>query len=371
MRMLLQHKPTGAVVAMKIQAKQTLSRDPSGYERALTNLNREISIMRRLTHPNLLALAAPAGAPDLLLSETHLFLATEFCDGGDLEGLLQSRRQARKSQGTVTPWAGLDELEGVGLMRQIVAGLAHLKELNVVHRDLKVCKHSPHYCGLAKAMLICIESALTVPSSDRLLFSSEILTWLSCMGQTQPANILVKLTPSAVAARSTGPGSASSAFIPWAAHSDNTVAAVPSTDVTLKIGDFGLSRPLLPDQLAETHVGSPLYTAPEVLLNRSGVEYDGSVADLWSLGVVCFQMMTGQCPFGVVKPQRPGEPAFAGFCRNWRLSHNDRIVQTPESPGAFGREPFLSQVDINTDPIAQLLVGLIQVCTQRESSYSR
>ena len=135
---------------MKIQAERTLSRSEAGYERALTNLNREITIMRQLTHPNLLALAAPSGAPDLLLSTTHLYLVTELCNGGTLEDLLRSRRQMRKAQGTVIPWAGLDAAEGVRLMRQLVAGLAHLKKLNVVHRDLKVkrCRFAARfYCS--------------------------------------------------------------------------------------------------------------------------------------------------------------------------------------------------------------------------------
>jgi serine/threonine protein kinase len=34
--------------------------------------------------------------------------------------------------------------------------------------------------------------------------------------------------------------------------------------VTLKIGDFGLARPLQEEELAETTCGSPLYAAPEV-----------------------------------------------------------------------------------------------------------
>ncbi|KAI9116031.1 hypothetical protein K1719_012961 [Acacia pycnantha] len=61
----------------------------------------------------------------------------------------------------------------------------------------------------------------------------------------------------------------------------------------LKIADFGFARSLQPRGLAETLCGSPLYMAPEIMQLQ---KYDYK-ADLWSVGVILFQLVTGRTPF--------------------------------------------------------------------------
>ncbi|XP_020247361.1 serine/threonine-protein kinase ATG1a isoform X2 [Asparagus officinalis] len=61
----------------------------------------------------------------------------------------------------------------------------------------------------------------------------------------------------------------------------------------LKIGDFGFARYLMPQGLADTLCGSPLYMAPEIIQNK---KYDAK-ADLWSVGAILFQLVTGKPPF--------------------------------------------------------------------------
>ncbi|XP_048421594.1 serine/threonine-protein kinase ATG1a isoform X2 [Pyrus x bretschneideri] len=61
----------------------------------------------------------------------------------------------------------------------------------------------------------------------------------------------------------------------------------------LKIGDFGFARSLKPQGLADTLCGSPLYMAPEIIQNQ---KYDAK-ADLWSVGAILFQLVTGKPPF--------------------------------------------------------------------------
>jgi len=70
-------------------------------------------------------------------------------------------------------------------------------------------------------------------------------------------------------------------------------ANCPSQDFVLKIADFGFARHLQTASLAETLCGSPLYMAPEILQHH---RYDAK-ADLWSVGTVLFEMITGKPPF--------------------------------------------------------------------------
>jgi serine/threonine protein kinase len=61
-----------------------------------------------------------------------------------------------------------------------------------------------------------------------------------------------------------------------------------------KLTDFGLAKYAPPDVLTQTSCGSPCYAAPEIL---SGVPYSPQRADMWSLGVILFTMVTGQLPW--------------------------------------------------------------------------
>jgi serine/threonine protein kinase len=69
-----------------------------------------------------------------------------------------------------------------------------------------------------------------------------------------------------------------------------------TTSAILKLADFGLSR-FLEDDLAKTWVGTPLYMAPEIVNCQ---KYD-SKADIWSLGLVFYEMVTGTLPLRVAR----------------------------------------------------------------------
>lgn len=65
------------------------------------------------------------------------------------------------------------------------------------------------------------------------------------------------------------------------------------SNITLKVADFGVARFLRPGNLAATCCGTSWYMAPEVLMRRA---YD-SKADLWSLGVIAYECLTGTVPY--------------------------------------------------------------------------
>lgn len=71
-------------------------------------------------------------------------------------------------------------------------------------------------------------------------------------------------------------------------------------NITLKIADFGISRVLTRGELAGTKIGSIGYVAPEVYTNQG---YDGK-ADMWSLGVIVYEFLTGNNPFIFHAPTR-------------------------------------------------------------------
>ncbi|GMI98495.1 autophagy-related protein 1a [Hibiscus trionum] len=73
----------------------------------------------------------------------------------------------------------------------------------------------------------------------------------------------------------------------------NLLLSTKGATPQLKIGDFGFARSLTPEDLAATLCGSPLYMAPEIIQNK---KYDAK-ADLWSVGAILFQLVTGKPPF--------------------------------------------------------------------------
>ncbi|KAG1676910.1 hypothetical protein FOA52_014786 [Chlamydomonas sp. UWO 241] len=73
---------------------------------------------------------------------------------------------------------------------------------------------------------------------------------------------------------------------------DNFLFAGPGDNDPLKMIDFGLSAYCQEGEYLEEKAGSFLYVAPEVLKQH----YD-TKADLWSTGIVAYELLTGRFPF--------------------------------------------------------------------------
>ncbi|OWZ11883.1 Protein kinase [Phytophthora megakarya] len=74
-------------------------------------------------------------------------------------------------------------------------------------------------------------------------------------------------------------------------------------DLKVKLIDFGLSEVVAnPEQRLKTVCGTPLYCSPEILFLHTSSEvarggFLGGPADVWSVGVLIFALLTGCAPF--------------------------------------------------------------------------
>lgn len=84
----------------------------------------------------------------------------------------------------------------------------------------------------------------------------------------------------------------------------DNVFVLDTADVTIKVLDFGFAK--ITDQraadglrtAADTLLGTPLYMAPEQIRASRAVDHR---ADLWSLGVVAYELVVGEAPFQSTK----------------------------------------------------------------------
>lgn len=205
------------------------------------NLFSEIHILKELHHPHIVSLL------DCQESSTHINLLMEYCVIGDLSLFIKRRNTHATSPYTADmvrkypnpPAGGLHEVVVRHFLQQLASALEFLRNKNLIHRDVK------------------------------------------------PQNLLLIPSPLFLA-------NAEPQANPFVRSNDSLVPVVGLESLpTLKLADFGFARSLPSTSLAETLCGSPLYMAPEILRYE---KYDAK-ADLWSVGTVTYEMMTGKPPF--------------------------------------------------------------------------
>ncbi|XP_054466443.1 serine/threonine-protein kinase ULK1a isoform X2 [Anoplopoma fimbria] len=103
-------------------------------------------------------------------------------------------------------------------------------------------------------------------------------------------------------------------------------------NTSIKIADFGFARHLQTNTMAATLCGSPMYMAPEVIMSQN---YDAK-ADLWSIGTIVYQCLTGKAPFHASTPQE------------LRLFYESNMTLLPSVP---------KETSLN---LRHLLLGLLQ-----------
>ncbi|KAH8166529.1 hypothetical protein CIB48_g1699 [Xylaria polymorpha] len=229
------HKVSGAAVAIKSVELARLNK------KLKENLYSEIKILKKLRHPHIVALH------DCVESSTHINLIMEYCELGDLSLFIKKRDKLITHPATCDlarkypsiPGSGLNEVVIRHFLKQLASALQFLREGNFVHRDIKP------------------QNLLLLPS----------VTYRESNQESRPV---------------------------LSASQDSLIPAVGLQSLPmLKLADFGFARVLPSTSLAETLCGSPLYMAPEILRYE---RYDAK-ADLWSVGTVAYEMISGKPPF--------------------------------------------------------------------------
>lgn len=229
------HQTSGAAVAIKSVDLGRLNK------KLKDNLYSEINILKKLRHPHIVALH------DCLESTTHINLIMEYCELGDLSLFIKKREKLLTHPATCdmarkypsVPNAGLNEVVIRHFLKQLSSALQFLRASSLVHRDVKP------------------QNLLLLPS----------VQYREGNGEARPV---------------------------LSASRDSLIPVVGLESLPmLKLADFGFARVLPATSMAETLCGSPLYMAPEILRYE---RYDAK-ADLWSVGTVLYEMVSGRPPF--------------------------------------------------------------------------
>lgn len=105
-------------------------------------------------------------------------------------------------------------------------------------------------------------------------------------------------------------------------HRDIKPANILLQGDTPRLADFGISRAMQTDETSSTIVGTDAYMSPEAFDGKRNVQ-----TDIWSVGVVLYQLLTGSLPF----PQpHPTERMFA-------ILHKEIPPLTDEIPSDLRR----------------------------------
>ena len=143
----------------------------------------------------------------------------------------------------------------------------------------------------------------------------------------------------------------------------NILLSAPPCEGDIRVCDFGVAKALSlsHSNLASTMVGTPYYWSPEVL---KGVPYD-LAADIWSVGVVAFELLTLKRPF--VADNLPALQLLVACGEaNGTFTALDQALRACAHPYPLA---WLATTEalLHTDPACRLpLASVIEVATAEE-----
>lgn len=316
-------RPPRQAVAVKVISRAVLT------DKLVANLDAEINILQSLAHPSVVELL------DCIKNADHIFLVMPFCPWGDLSMYIKSHGQLPSSplreHPTTDPVFNKEDL-GASVIANNALMASAPDEQTAIEAVWSDVKNFPHPAGGGLNSYIVRSFLYQLSSALEFMWRKHIVH-----RDIKPQNLLLQ--------------PAEPAFL---------AAGQPLGIPQIKVADFGFARHLPAASLAETLCGSPLYMAPEILRHE---KYDAK-ADLWSVGAVTYEMVTGKPPFKAAN--------YMELLR--RIEKNDDRIRFPDerSEGSWARENIRRAEDglppIERPPeVASDLKAIIRALLKRHS----
>eukprot|EP00070_Physeter_catodon_P033539 XP_028340433.1 death-associated protein kinase 2 isoform X1 [Physeter catodon] len=243
-------KSTGLEYAAKFIKKRQRQASRRGVCRE--EIEREVSILRQVLHPNVITLH------DVFENRTDVVLILELVSGGELFDFLAQKES-------------LSEEEATSFIKQILEGVNYLHAKKIAHFDLKLEGAGD---GGGSALWPAFGIGMTSPPVSAIVLEWKLLVFLfSAYGL--PAH---------------PPGPAEMLFpLP-----ENIMLLDKNIPIPhIKLIDFGLAHEIEDGVEFKNIFGTPEFVAPEI------VNYEplGLEADMWSIGVITYILLSGASPF--------------------------------------------------------------------------
>lgn len=285
------HKMHRRTYALKVIRKAQFNGERTLFKR----LKDEMSLSTALNHPNVVRTF------ELLETKSTLIIAMEYCDGGDLIGIIKE-------------YSPMSEQMARTIFRMVVNGVHYLHLTNICHRDIKpeniFLKRVPvrteaegPYSGIANAKI-----APTTCDNGLLKANAKNSNNLSKGMFKSLQQAVIGVEAECIAETATQ--------APTNCRLSNSETSPSQSNVMsyiAKVGDLGAATRITGDRTLLDTVGTMSYAAPEVLGCGGIVGYCGKQADIWSLGVLLYAMLFGELPWVIEKvPLRDAVQSIVG-----------------------------------------------------------
>jgi len=378
----------GDLVAVKLIQKsvlkqmKTMTRDSASnrvtVSTAFDNIEREIAMMKRLRHPNLVQLFEVIDS----VESDKLYMVLEYVSLGEIlshvEGTDTYRRMRYKSKVKgLTPGGYFDEDNAALYFVDIMHGLAYLHRHGICHRDLKPENILLNANGIAKISDFGVAHVFDNEKDDAIRDS---LMMSVCSGMDGLD------------------------FLDDSVRSDGISLKDDSQFLSRRESDQAREMPSQHTSgILNKTEGTWYYWSPEMCTTS---EFSGYACDIWAAGICLFIFTTGKVPFFSMTPltlfeliskaevpydshpnmsntlkglltkmltKNPADRAGVGFCLQHEFCEKARIQRVEELGQDFehsDQEIILTSEEVDTAFSVTKLSSLFEKKTRRQSNDS-